>query len=315
MYNKIMKKLSVLLFAALLLSVTAPLTCEAGILAAQKARIEQNRINKSTLNAVKNVINQQIIYTNKYDLEGLKSLYSPNFVNSDGFTRDIYFKLIEETWKIYPDIVYYTDIKNIEFSENYAAVLVEESAVATSQENMGEFTAIGELYSTSKCIYYLEKQGQKWLISSEKILEETSSLKYGDARYINIELTAPHHTGAGKTYTATLKVDTPKDSVIVASINKENIVYPQTQTSEAFRKLPDDNILERYFTSNTQNVNEYTVASVGITRAENYSPDKIRVYMGGLAFLMTRVNVIPQNNYVKFDNEQPVKDNENGKGK
>lgn len=310
-----MKKLSVLLFTALLLIGNIQMPCEAVFFAAQKARIEQNRVNKSTLNAIKGVINQQSVYTNKYDLEGLKSLYSPNFVNSDGFTRDIYFKLIEETWKIYPDIVYYTDIKNIEFSENYAAVLVEESAVATSQENMGEFTAIGELYSTSKCIYYLEKQGQKWLISSEKILEETSSLKYGDARYVNMELSAPNQTGAGKSYTATLKVDTPKDTVVVASINKENIVYPQTKTDEAFRKLPDDNILERYFTSNKLNVNEYAVASVGLTRAENYSEDKIRVYMGGLAFIMTRVNVIPENNYIKFDDEKAVKDKGNGESK
>lgn len=310
-----MKKLSVLLFAALLLAGNTVIPAEAGIFAAQKARIEQNKINKSTLNAVKNVIDQQSVYTSKYDLEGLKSLYSPNFVNSDGFNRDVYFKLIEETWKIYPDIVYYTDIKNIEFSENYAAVLVEESAVATSQENIGEFIAVGELYSTSKCIYYLEKQGQKWLISSEKILEETSSLKYGDARYVNMELSAPNQTGAGKTYTATLKVDTPQDAVVVASISKENIVYPQPQTDEAFRKLPDDNILERYFTSNKLNVNEYAVASVGITRAENISEDKIRVYMGGLAFIMTRVNVIPENNYVKLEDKQTVKDKEDGKGK
>ncbi len=315
MYNKDMKKLSVLLVAALLLSGNAYLQCEAGILSAQKARIEQNRINKSILNSVKNVINQQTIFANKYDLKGLKTLYSPNFVNSDGFTKDIYFKLIDETWKTYPDIVYSTEIKNIEFSENYASVLVEETAVATSQENIGDFTAVGELYSTSKCIYYLEKQGTKWLINSEKILEETSSLKYGDARYVNMELSAPNQTGSGKYYTATLKVDAPKDSVVVASINKENIVFPQTKTDEAFRKLPDNNILERFFISNNKNVNEYTVASVGITRAENYSADKIRVYMGGLAFIMTRVNVIPENKYLILDDKQIIKDEDNGKGK
>ena len=315
MYNKDMKKLSVLLVAALLLSGNAYLQCEAGILSAQKARIEQNRINKSILNSVKNVINQQTIFANKYDLKGLKTLYSPNFVNSDGFTKDIYFKLIDETWKTYPDIVYSTEIKNIEFSENYASVLVEETAVATSQENIGDFTAVGELYSTSKCIYYLEKQGTKWLINSEKILEETSSLKYGDARCVNMELSAPNQTGSGKYYTATLKVDAPKDSVVVASINKENIVFPQTKTDEAFRKLPDNNILERFFISNNKNVNEYTVASVGITRAENYSADKIRVYMGGLAFIMTRVNVIPENKYLILDDKQIIKDEDNGKGK
>ena len=309
MYNKDMKKLSVLLVAALLLSGNAYLQCEAGILSAQKARIEQNRINKSILNSVKNVINQQTIFANKYDLKGLKTLYSPNFVNSDGFTKDIYFKLIDETWKTYPDIVYSTEIKNIEFSENYASVLVEETAVATSQENIGDFTAVGELYSTSKCIYYLEKQGTKWLINSEKILEETSSLKYGDARYVNMELSAPNQTGSGKYYTATLKVDAPKDSVVVASINKENIVFPQTKTDEAFRKLPDNNILERFFISNNKNVNEYTVASVGITRAENYTDNQIRIYMGGLAFIMTRINVIPENKFIKLENKKESAEN------
>ncbi len=315
MYNIDMKKISVLLFAALLLAGNAYMPSEAGVFAAQKARIEQNKINKATYKAVKNVIDKQSVYTNKYDLEGLKSLYSQDFVNSDGFTKDIYFKLVEDTWKTYPDIVYYTDIKNIQFSDNYASVLVEESAVATSHDDIGDIVAIGELYSTSKCIYYLEKQGNKWLISSEKILEETSSLKYGDARYINMELNAPQQIGAGKSYTATLKVDSPVDSVVVASINKENIVYPQEKNEEAFRKMPDDNILERFFLSNNKNVNEYAVASVGITRAENYSPDKVRVYMGGLAFIMTRVNVIPENKYLKFDEEQLNKDKDNGKDK
>ena len=130
-----------------------------------------------------------------------------------------------------------------------------------------------------------------------------------------MELSAPNQTGSGKYYTATLKVDAPKDSVVVASINKENIVFPQTKTDEAFRKLPDNNILERFFISNNKNVNEYTVASVGITRAENYSADKIRVYMGGLAFIMTRVNVIPENKYLILDDKQIIKDEDNGKGK
>ena len=304
MYKVEIKKVSVLLFAALLLFGNVSMPAQAGIFAEQKARIEQNRINKSTINNIKNVIQQQNIYSNSYDLKGLSTLYSQDFVNSDGFKKDVYFKLIEDTWKTYPDIVYSTIIRNIEFSDNYAAVLVEESAVATSKEHIGEFNVIGELNSNSKCIYYLEKQGQKWVVSSEKILEETSTLKYGDARYVNIELNAPKQIGADKDYTATLKVDTPKDAVVIASIGKENIVYPQHNSDEAFRKLPDDNILERIFISNNQNVNEYAVASVGITKAENYSKDQIRVYMGGLAFIMTRINVIPENKFIKYSDTE-----------
>lgn len=308
-----MKKLSVLIMTALLFCSACSLPSQANIFTVQKARIEQNRINKATYNDIKKVIDQQSAYTNKYDLKGLATLYADDFVNSDGFNKDVYFKLIEETWDIYPDIVYKTDIKNIEFSDNFATVFVNETAIATSKEEIGDFTAIGELYSTSQCVYHLEKQGAKWLINSEKIIEETSTLKYGDARYTNIELNAPKQIGAGKYYTVTLKVDAPKDNVVIASINKENIVYPQTKSDDAFRKMPDDNILERVFLSNKNNVNEYAVASVGITRAENYSDNQIRVYMGGLAFIMTRINVVPENKYIKADKK--TGDNKNGKNK
>lgn len=307
------KKLSVLLITALLFSVTSTIPAQAGVWAVQKARIEQSRIKKSTFNDIKKVIDQQSIFTNKYDLKGLSNLYANDFVNSDGFNKDVYCKLIEETWKTYPDITYKTEIKNIEFSDNYATVFTNETAVATSQEEIGDLTAIGELYSTSQCVYYLEKQGTKWLINSEKIIEETSMLKYGDARYINIELNAPKQIGANKDYTTTLKVDAPKDSVVIASINKENIVYPQTKSDDAFRKMPDDNILERVFLSNKDNVNEYAVASIGITRAENYTDNQIRVYMGGLAFIMTRINVIPENKFIKLEDKKESA--ENGKNK
>ena len=307
------KKLSVLLITALLFSVASTLPGQASILTTQKARIEQNRINKSTYNDIKKVIDLQSVYTNKYDLKGLATLYANDFVNSDGFNKDVYFKLIEETWKTYPDITYKTEIKNIEFSDNYATVFTNEVAIATSQEKIGDLTATGELYSTSQCVYYLEKQGAKWLINSEKIIEETSTLKYGDARYINIELNAPKQIGANKNYTTTLKLDAPKDSVVIASINKENIVYPQTKSDDAFRKMPDDNILERVFLSNKDNVNEYAVASIGITRAENYTDNQIRVYMGGLAFIMTRINVIPENKFIKLEDKKESA--ENGKNK
>ena len=307
------KKLSVLLITALLFSIASTLPGQANILTTQKARIEQNRINRATYNDIKKVIDQQSAYTNKYDLKGLATLYAKDFVNSDGFNKDVYFKLIEETWKTYPDITYKTEIKNIEFSDNYATVFTNEVAIATSQEEIGDLTAIGELYSTSQCVYYLEKQGAKWLINSEKIIEETSTLKYGDARYINIELNAPKQIGANKDYTTTLKVDAPKDSIVIASINKENIVYPQTKSDDAFRKMPDDNILERVFLSNKDNVNEYAVASIGITRAENYTDNQIRVYMGGLAFIMTRINVIPENKFIKLEDKKESA--ENGKNK
>ena len=296
-----MKKISVLIFLTLLLAGICPV--QASVFDAHKVRVEQKKVYKSNYNDIKNVIETQTAYANKYDLDGLSSLYAKNFVNSDGFNKDIYFKLIKETWETYPDIIYKTHINSIEFSENYATVNVNEIAVATSKETVGELSVIGELYSSSNCIYYLEKQGSKWLINSEKILDETSTLKYGDARYTNIEFTAPKQIGANQDYTATLKIDAAKNCVVIASINKENIVYPQTKAEDAFRKLSTDNILERVFLSNKDNVNEYAVASIGITRAENSTNNQIRVYMGGLAFIMTRINVTPENKFVKLEEE------------
>ena len=57
-----------------------------------------------------------------------------------------------------------------------------------------------------------------------------------------------------------------------------------------FRKLPDDNILERLFISNTDNVNEYIVASIGITKAD-ISDLSIKLSLTGFGYQITRVNV------------------------
>ena len=206
--------------------------------------------------------------------------------------------MIEETWKTYPDICYKLEIKNIEFSDNYANVTTEETAIATSKEQIGKYETAGELYSISKCEYYLEKHGQIWQIASERVIDETSTLKYGDARFIDIKLSTPKQVGASKYYTTTLKIDAPKDTVMVGSINRKTLTYPPSETPEAYRRI-SGNTLERVFQANKENLNETIVSSVGFTHTQNYDESKIRVYMSGLAFIMKRVNVIP-----KGQNEQ-----------
>lgn len=300
-----MKKIYILLVIALFMNFGVQMQAQAGIIAKQKAKIEQKKVYKSTLQDIKNVILKQDEYANKYDYDGLYKLYSKDFMNSDGFDKEVYFKLIKETWEVYPDISYTTEIKNIEFNDNYATVFVKETAVAAPKEEIGEFTTIGELYSVSKCVYHLEKHGNDWLISSEKVIEETSTLKYGEARYVDFELNTPKQIGSDKYYTVTLKADLPPQTIAVASIANEKIIYPQVKSEDVFRKMSDSN-LERVFKSNSDNVNEYAVASIGLTHTENYDEDHIRVYMSGLGFIMTRINVVPQNKFIKIEdkNEQ-----------
>lgn len=300
-----MKKISVLLILVLFASLTTQLPTNAGIISNYRARVEQNKILKSTHKDIKDLLLLQDKLANAHDLKSLKKLYSKNYVNSDGFDIDVAFKMIEETWKTYPDISYTTEVENIEFSDNYATALVKETAFAAPKEKIGDYETVGELYSKSKCVYHLEKNGQKWQISSERVIDEISTLKFGEARFINIELNAPKQIGSGKAYTTTLKVDAPKNVTMVGSITKKGISYPAQDNEDVYRRI-SDNTLERVFTANKDNINESIAAAVGFTHAENYDESKIRVYLSGLAFIMTRVNVIPENKYIKLEetNEQ-----------
>lgn len=314
-----MKKISVLLFLIILLCSTTP--AQANFLENQKTKIKQAKTYNSNINDIKALINLQTKLANEHNKQALKELYSKNFVNSDGLNKDLYMKLIDDTFKTYPDITYKTKIKNVKVSNNYAEVLVTETAFATSNEMFDEFNFsdninnLGELYSVAKSIYHLERQGAKWFINAEQILEETSTLKFGKATKLNIELNAPKVSGADKDYTATLKVNLPKNFVAIASISKENITYPQNKSNDVFRKVPEDNTIERVFHSNNENVNEYAVASVGFAHAEPYKIDKIKIYMDGFAFIMTRINIIPENKLVNFEKEDLQEGEQNAQGK
>lgn len=246
-------------------------------------------------------------YANAYNYDGLKSLYADNYSNADGLSKDIYFDLIKKTWDSYPDIKYKIDIKNIQIDGNVAVAQVNESAWATTSSKSGVMDENGLLQSVSESVYYLEKFNNDWLITSDSILFEKTFLKYGAARDIEVSLSAPSQIPANTIYTSSLKIDVPKDSIVIASIGQENITYPQTIAEEVFRKLPDDGILERVFTSNGKNINEYAVASFGITKAEINKEAEIRVYVTGLGFVMSRINVIPKNDFVKVAKNEETK--------
>lgn len=266
-----------------------------------KLRVESNRSEKESIKGIKNLFEQQTNFTNKYDLEGLAELYADNYVDNDGYNKEVYFKLIKDTWETYPDITYKTQIKDIKVNGDYAIVETSEIAYATDSEEAEQVAGTGELYSTATCIYYLKRVNETWLISAEHVLEEKSTLKYGDARFVNMELNAPSLIGAGDEYTAELKIDLPEDQIVIASINKERIVQPVKKDKEVFKQLPSEQILERVFRANADNINEYAVASVGITKSEKLNDELVKVYMNGLAFIITRVNVIPKNNFVDLE--------------
>lgn len=256
---------------------------------------------------VRKVMGQHLKYSNSYNFEKLKALYAPNYINADGIGYDISFDLVKKTWQSYPDIKYKMYITNVEVYGNSAIVETSESAVATTDAKSGLIAQKGLLQSNSASVYYLQKYGCDWKIISDHIVYEKTYLTYGSAKNIAIDLSSPSQIGADTPYTASLKIDVPKDTLVIASVGKENITYPQAVAEEVFRKLPQDGVLERMFKSNNQNINEYTVASFGLTKAEIKDGTNIKIYITGLGFAMSRVNVIPANNFIKVEKDEKAK--------
>lgn len=267
--------------------------------------LAQSQSSLSVYEEVKKVLYLHLKHANSCNLEGLKSLYADKYTNSDGFNKTLYFDLIKKTWESYPGIKYKMSIQNIETNENMAIVKVFEQAAATTNSKSGLINQKGLLQSTSNSVYYLEKINNDWLITSDYIISEKTSLRYGEAKNLYTDLIAPFQIPSENSYTVAFKIEAPKDSLIIASIGQEKITYPQLIPEEVFRKLPENNTLERVFKSNDKNLNEYAVASYGITKAEINKASEIKIYITGIGFIMSRINVIPKNEFIK------VAENEN----
>lgn len=280
---------------------------QAGFIGTYKAKISETRELKNTQNEIKDIFVKQDNFTNSHNLDKLSDLYAESFMNNDGFDKKLYFKLIKDTWETYPEIQYDTVIRDIQIDGDYASVQTFETALAVTHEQSEKVDAYGELRSYANSIYYLKKSGKKWQIVSEQVLSEKSQLKYGDARFIKMDLNAPRVINAGEEYSAELSIDLADDESGIASIDKQLVIHPLDKPEEAFRAIMADNQLERIFTANKKNINEYATASIGIAKSEPYDETHTKVYMSGIAFLMSRVNVIPQNNFIKEEEDNAQK--------
>lgn len=302
-----MKKIFLILIALLILcpSSYAAEQCDR-ISGSQKGFFTHARkpVYSNPVVDIRKALYTHLKYANNYNFDGLKSLYADSFINADGLNKDIYFDLIKKTWESYPDITYGIEIRNIEINENHAVAQVFERAMATTNSKSGIVKEKGLLESISNSVYYFEKINNKWLITSDHIVFEKTFLRYGSAKNAKIDLVAPCQIAADTQYTSTLEIQPPKDSLVIASIGREIITYPQSIAEEIFRKLPQEGTLERVFKSNDKNINEYAVASFGITKAELYKGNEIKIYITGLGFVMSRVNVIPKNEFIKVEKNE-----------
>lgn len=239
---------------------------------------------------IKSLLNSQVRYANKTNFEKFIATYDKDYKNADGFDLETYSTLVKDIWRTYDKIRYDIKIKDIAISDDSAIVKVEEFSHADIpvSEKMD-----GVLKSEADSIYYLKKIDGKWKVSSDSVITENTSMLYGDAIDLDIKLIAPAEIPANTEYTASLEFTPPEDTIAIASIANDKVEYPQKQAKEVFRKLPEDNILERLFISNSDNVNEYIVASIGLTKAD-ISDLSIKLSLTGFGYQITRVNVIPK---------------------
>lgn len=244
-------------------------------------------LNNDT-HAVKSLLNSQVKYANKNNFNKFISTYDEKYVNSDGLTLAMYADLVKDVWNTYDNIEYGIKIKNIDIKNDSATVNLEEYSHANipAPNKMN-----GVLRSNANSIYYLKKINGKWKVSSDAVISENTSMLYGDAKNLDIKLTAPQEILANTEYTASLEFIPPEDSIVIASIANDKVEYPQKQAKEVFRKFPEDNILERLFVSNSDNANEYVIASIGITKAD-VKDLSIKLSLTGFGYQITRVNVI-----------------------
>lgn len=228
-------------------------------------------------------------YSQKNEIEKLKELYSESYVNNDGFDKHTIFTMAERAMGAYKDIEYKTTIENLKINGNYATVDVNEFAIGSTSKEHEEIGDVGLVASDLYYTDFLQKEGNKWKIIATHMKNEKVTLKYGEAKGMPIELTAPSMVPENTQYTVRIKTETPDGCLVVGSIVNEPIVYPQVQKKDNYRSVKAGS-LERVLKSNKDGNNEYASVTLGITRA-TIEPPEVVFNMTGMAFVITRVNV------------------------
>jgi len=229
-----------------------------------------------------------------HNVENVKNFYDKEYVSADGFDIDDLGQMLEKTYSAYGNIKYKTKIDNITAFDNWALVQMSDKSYARvyPDKNKKNKEKMGILSGKSVYIVYLKKTKEGWKIISDEILAEETSLKYGIANKIDMELVTPVFVKNGSEYDVSLKMDKPEDIVALASLSREEIVYPPADYQEKFRRIPESGDLERLVRANNKNLDEYAVASVGFTKVSvNEEELKARIEVLGMAYIMKRINM------------------------
>lgn len=229
-----------------------------------------------------------------HNIEQIRSFYDENYKNADGFLVDDIIQMFEKTYNAYGKMKQKTKINSITSFDDYTIVQLTDTTSATVYPDKNKTKEkSGKLSGKSLYTLYLKKYNNSWKIFYDEIIAETTSLKYGVANKIPMELKTPMVIKNGEQYDLSLKMDKPDNIIALASLSNEKIEFPSSKYNEKFRKYPSEGELERLVKANNDNKNEYAVASVGFTKFSiNEEATKARIEIIGMAYLMKRINMV-----------------------
>ena len=254
---------------------------------------------------IKQIFDNYQKYCNTQQLDKFLNLHDSSYRSADGYNIDSLKELAKESWKEYPDVKYSIKVLSIDVNLDNATVITKERLSGTTNTTVEFVKGNGYIDSESTAIYYLKRFSNEWKITSDFVISEKTSMRYGIARFIPMRLDAPALVSPEEEYTAILKMDVPRKYVALVSINNEPITYPLEKSTEVFRSIKSDGIRERILISNDGSKNENAIASIGIAKPD-IKEDTINVNLVGIAFLSSRVNVVKH----KIDNVAQVPKND-----
>lgn len=248
----------------------------------------------NTEREIKKVLNEHSKAMDNRDIEKLKTFYDENYRSEDGFDINDLVEMIQKTYNAYGNIKYKTSINHISAYDNWALVQISDKSYAKIflEDNKNK-DKMGVLKGTSVYNLYLKKdRNDKWKIYRDDIVMEETSLKYGIANQIDMDLVTPVMVKKDESYDISLKMDKPDDIIALGSISREEITYPPKDYPEKFRKIPQEGELERVVRANGKGLDEYAIASIGFTKISmNEEQTKARIHILGMAYILKRINV------------------------
>ncbi|MCM1264649.1 MAG: hypothetical protein NC200_00495 [Candidatus Gastranaerophilales bacterium] len=265
-----------------------------------KEKLDNAKATYSNKYSVVKFFQEHVHYANQTDLEKFLKFYSPEYISNDGFDYNVTKTLFTDLWKQYTGIKYKNYVNSVAFYGDYAVVNVTEVANASVINDKNQK---GSLKSFVDVIYYIKRQGKSWVITGENIITEEINIAWGTAKCVATHLEAPQQVGAGEEYSAKLYIAPPKGIVAIGSLSSEIVSYPQKPQKDVFKKFSPDYSLERIIIANTNNTNEYVIASIGYSSPQIGQNNTVNMNLSGFACLIRRVNVVPKNNYIEIKND------------